>query len=61
MVNMQKPGEIPKKSGEYLEIGVDNSKIRKPRHITIEKNDKKFPPTQKPGRKWKRIGPVNKK
>lgn len=57
MGNTQKPGEKPKKSGEYLERGSRGGAIPKPRQVTIEPGDEKLPPTQKPNRKWERIGP----
>ncbi|MDH5670646.1 MAG: YjzC family protein [Myxococcales bacterium] len=53
----QKPGETPKKAGEYVERGPQGGKVPHPRKVTIEPRDPKMPPTQKPGRQWERIGP----
>ena len=52
-----KPGEKPVKPGEYIERGPLGGKIHNPRQVTIEPGDDKLPPTQKPNRKWERIGP----
>jgi len=53
----QKPGEKPKRSGEYKERGPRGGKVPKPREVTIESDDPKLPPTQKENRTWERIGP----
>lgn len=54
---LQKPGEIPAKPGEYAEVGERGGQVPDPRQVTIEPDDKPLPPTQKPGRKWKRVSP----
>lgn len=56
----QKPGETPKRPGEYRERGPRGGKVPKPRDVTIEPGDKPLPPTNKPGRTWERIGPPKK-
>ena len=57
MSSLQKPGEIPAKPGEYIERRPRGGKVPAPRKVTIEPGDKPLPPTQKPERKWERIGP----
>ncbi len=57
MSSLQKPGEIPAMPGEYIERGPRGGEVPAPREVTIEPGDKPLPPTQKPGRKWERIGP----
>jgi YjzC-like protein len=39
MANLQKPGEEPSKSGEYIEHGSRGGKAPNPRQVTIEKGD----------------------
>ena len=51
---LQKPGEIPKRPGEYVERGPRGGQVVDPRQVTIEPGDKPLPPTQKPGRTWER-------
>lgn len=58
MGNLQKPGEKPARSGEYIERGPRGG--NKPRQVTIEKGDNKLPPTAEKNRTWKRIGPDKK-
>lgn len=58
--NLQKPGEKPTKPGEYVEVGPQGGKVTNPNQVTIEPNDTKLPPTQEPGRHWKRVGPPKK-
>ncbi|MCQ3804574.1 MAG: YjzC family protein [Acidimicrobiia bacterium] len=53
----QKPGEKPHRPGEYLEVGPRGGKVPDPRQVTIEPGDSPLPPTQRPGRTWKRTGP----
>ncbi|MCD4706136.1 MAG: YjzC family protein [Candidatus Sabulitectum sp.] len=55
---MQKPGEKPAMSGEYLEVGPRGGQVPAPRQVSIEKGDTPLSPTQKPGRKWIKVGPV---
>ncbi len=60
MATTQKPGEKPSRSGEYEERGPQGGKVSDPRKVTIEPGDSPLPPTQKPGRTWKRTGPPKK-
>lgn len=53
----KRPGEKPSRPGEYEEVGPRGGKIPNPRRVTMEPKDTPLPPTQKPGRKWKRTGP----
>ena len=55
MATTQKPGEKPSRAGEYQERGPRGGRIRNPRQVTIERGDKKLPPTQKEGNVWKWI------
>jgi hypothetical protein len=57
MSDLQKPGETPKKPGEYGERGQRGGQVRNPRRVTIETGDTPLPPTQEPGRTWEREGP----
>ena len=52
----QKPGEKPKKPGEYKEKGPRGGEVDKPRQVTIENGDTPLPPTQVPNRTWERVG-----
>ena len=52
----QKPGEKPNRPGEYEEVSPRGRRVPKPRRVTIGPGDT-LPPTQNPGRKWKRTGP----
>lgn len=54
---LQKPGENLKRPGEHLETRPRGGKVKNPRQVSIEPGDKPLPPTQKSGRKWKRVGP----
>ncbi len=56
-MSIQKPGEKPNRPGEYREVGPGGRPVRNPREITIEPRDPRMPPTQQPGRRWRRIGP----
>jgi len=60
MTKTQKPGEKPARPGEYIERGRDGGSVPNPRQVTIEPRDDRLPPTQKPGRTWKRVGPPKK-
>ena len=55
---LQKPGEVPQKPGEYLERGPRGGEVPRPRQVTIEPGDQRLPPTQRPGRRWKPVSPV---
>lgn len=57
MSDLQKPGEIPDRPGEYLERGPRGGEVPKPKQVTIEPGDEKLPPTQDKGRTWERVGP----
>lgn len=56
-MSRQRPGEVPARSGEYIERGPRGGNVRDPRQVTIEPGDRPLPPTQEPGRRWERIGP----
>jgi hypothetical protein len=60
MEQKYKPGENPKKSGEYIERGPRGGVVPKPRQVTIEEGDKPMPPTSKEGNIWERVGPPKK-
>ena len=60
MGKLQKPGEKPNRSGEYIERGPRGGAVSKPRQVTIEPGDEKLPPTGEKNRKWERIGPEKK-
>jgi len=60
MAKTQKPGEKPKKPGEYLERGPRGGAVDDPRKVTMEKGDKPLPPTQEKKRTWVRTGPPEK-
>lgn len=60
MSRIQKPGEIPSRPGEYLERGPRGGQVTNPHQVTIEPGDNRLPPTQKPNRRWERIGPPKK-
>ena len=45
MSKLQKPGEKPDRSGEYIERGPRGGEVSKPRQVTIEPGDDKLPPT----------------
>ena len=53
----QRPGEVPARPGEYIERGPRGGGVEKPRVVTIERGDRRLPPTREPGRSWERIGP----
>ena len=53
----QKPGEKPDRPGEYEESGPRGGEVPNPRQVTIEDDDTPLPPTQEPGRTWRRLGP----
>lgn len=57
MAPLQKPGQQPAKSGEYVERGPRGGKVPTPREVTIEPGDRPLPPTQLPNRRWERTGP----
>lgn len=57
MSKTQKPGETPRRPGEYEERGPRGGQVPNPRQVTIEPGDKPLPPTQQPKRAWERTGP----
>lgn len=60
MSSQQKPGDTPGRPGEYIEVGPRGGVVPNPRQVTIEPGDAPLPPTQEPGRGWRRIGPPKK-
>ncbi len=52
MPERQKPGETPKRPGEYTEVGPRGGHVPEPRRVTIGPEDGHLPPTQEPGRRW---------
>ena len=57
MSHLQKPGEAPARSGEYLERGPRGGEVPNARQVTIEPRDGTLPPTSEEGNTWERIGP----
>ncbi|HEY7417109.1 MAG TPA: YjzC family protein, partial [Ktedonobacteraceae bacterium] len=53
----QKPGQTPRRPGEYRERGPNGGGVNDPRTVTMPPGDKPLPPTQRPGHTWERIGP----
>ncbi len=53
MAELIKPGTDNKKPGNYVETGPKGGKVPNPREVKIDQGDR-LPPTQKPGRKWKK-------
>lgn len=53
MAKLQKPGERPARSGEYLESGPRGGDVPNARQVTIERGDNRLPPTQEKKRTWK--------
>ena len=53
MAKLQKPGEKPVRSGEFLESGPRGGEVPNARQVTIERGDNKLPPTQEKKRTWK--------
>ncbi|MDC7248454.1 MAG: YjzC family protein [Sphaerochaetaceae bacterium] len=47
------PGTDDQKPGKYVETGPRGGKVKNPRKVEIDQGDR-LPPTQKPGRKWKK-------
>lgn len=56
MSDLQKPGETPKKPGEYTERGPRGGEVPNRRIVHMPPRDKPLPPTQKPGRTWENTG-----
>lgn len=54
LAKLQKPGEKPKSSGEYIERGPRGGEIPDPRQVTMEPGDNPLPPTQKKNRTWQK-------
>ena len=57
MTNLQKPGQIPRRPGEYVERGPRGGQVPNPREVTIQPRDQPLPPTQQPKGTWERVGP----
>lgn len=55
MARLQKPGEKPSGTGEYIERGPRGGKVPNARQITIGRGDNKLPPTQEPGHTWEKL------
>jgi len=47
MSELQKPGEKPKTSGEYIERGPRGGEVPNARQVTMEPGDNPLPPTKK--------------
>lgn len=56
MAPLQKPGQTPERSGEFLERGPRGGAVPDARQVTIEPRDERLPPTQEPGRTWQWVG-----
>lgn len=57
MGNHQKPGENPRRPGEYEERGPRGGRVPNPKRVTMEEGDKPLPPTPEKGHTWERTGP----
>ncbi|MGO4927377.1 YjzC family protein [Fundicoccus sp. Sow4_F4] len=53
MADHIKPGTDNKPAGKYHETGVNGEKLKNGKTVNIGKGDR-LPPTQKPGRGWKK-------
>ncbi len=53
MADHIKPGTDNQPAGTYHETGVNGQKLETGRTVHIDKGDR-LPPTQKPGRGWKK-------
>lgn len=51
----QKPGQTPRRSGEYRERGPHGGGVHNPRTVTMPAGDKPLPPTQRPGHTWEYV------
>lgn len=58
MPKLLKPGEKSKVTGKYVETGPKGGKLSGARYIFIVTGDRPLPPTQKKGRRWKRVTPL---
>ena len=54
-MKIYKPGEIPVKTGKYIEIGPRGGNLDKPRITTNGPKREKLSPTSKAGNRWKKI------
>jgi len=52
---IQNPGEKPVMTGEWIEVDSMGNRFPDSKQITITPDDGHLPPTQKPGRKWKKL------
>lgn len=48
-----KPGTDNQPAGKYVEVGVNGQVLSNGKTVTIDQGDR-LPPTQKPGRGWKK-------
>ena len=51
---LYKPGEVPKKTGEYIEVGPRGGEVGDSKQITLDDKTDKLPPTSDKGHKWKK-------
>ena len=51
--DLKKPGQDNQPSGKYREVGPRGGEVKNPRTVKIDKGDR-LPPTQEPGRRWKK-------
>lgn len=49
-----KPGTDNMPAGKYKEVGPHGGDVKTPRIVKIDPGDR-LPPTQEPGRKWKKV------
>ncbi|MBA2853960.1 hypothetical protein HNP89_001938 [Methanococcus maripaludis] len=54
-MTIQNPGEKPAMIGEWIEVDSNGNILPDSKQITITPDDRHLPPTQKPGRKWKKL------
>ncbi len=54
MNELIKPGTDNKPAGKYEEVGPRGGSVQNPRIVKINQGDR-LPPTQEPGRKWRKI------
>jgi hypothetical protein len=53
MSDLKKPGQDNQPAGTYKEVGPRGGEVSNPRIVAIDQGDR-LPPTQEPGRKWKK-------
>ncbi|MBA2858710.1 hypothetical protein HNP93_001411 [Methanococcus maripaludis] len=52
---IQNPGEKPAMIGEWIEVDSNGNILPDSKQVTITPDDGHLPPTQKPGRKWRKL------